>query len=416
MARNGRALGAFALIALGVLLAVVANIAVWTKDVVLDTDEYLSVVAPLADDRQVTDAVATLTVDRLLTLSDAEQRTQQALDEVLPTEGRFLAAAVVAGVRQVAVQAVERVLASPEFTTIWTEANRIAHQQLVAALLDRDEAVVRQGGDGVQLDLSPVIAAAETQLQSLGAGQLLANVPVPQNALSITIAEGDELRRAQRAARLLDTVGTWLPILAAALIIGGILVSSRRRATLVNAMIALAVGMLATLMVLRIARPLVLGELQPGLPKALGTDIWEAASASLRATTIVVLVLALVVALLGWRAGPGHTAVRVRSLARDGGRGAGRAARAAYDRRDEAGAAIGPYMTAIRIGVVVLALVVLILLPGLGWIDVLITLVVVGLVLAALEALAPGRGGPPSPDARPVPGPEAGASQHDSPY
>ena len=62
---------------------------------------------------------------------------------------------------------------------------------------------------------------------------------------------------------------------------------------------------------------------------------------------------------------------------------------------------------------IVLALVVLIVLPGLGWLDVLIAVVVAGAVLALLEVLAPGRAAPP-----PAAGPEgeAGRPRRESPY
>ncbi|HYQ76473.1 MAG TPA: hypothetical protein VER05_15175, partial [Cellulomonas sp.] len=52
-----RAAAAVVLIVLGALLAPVAVVAVWAKDLVTDTDRYLATVGPLVDDPQIQGAV-----------------------------------------------------------------------------------------------------------------------------------------------------------------------------------------------------------------------------------------------------------------------------------------------------------------------------------------------------------------------
>lgn len=410
-ARTGRSVGAFSLIAIGLVVALLANIAVWANDVVFDTDEYLSVVAPLASDPEVTDGLATVAVDRLLAETDAQARAEDALKEVLPTDGQFLSGAIVAGIRQVAVRAVEEVLRSEQFDQIWVAANRVAHEQLVAVLLDENQAVLRQSGQDIQLDLSPVLDSAATQLDDLGAGQLLSGVKIPADALTFTIAQGDEVKRAQRVATLLDQLGTWLPLIALALIGGGVLLANQRRRVLINAMIGLAVAMLLTLVSLRIGRDVLLNEIEPGFPKAAATDIWDAAVAPLRTTTYWIIAIALLVAIAGWLAGPGEYALRVRSLARRGAGEGARLARQAASHRGAVGAALRPYKKGIRIGAILLALLVLILIPGTSVLDVTLAAVAVLVVLGALEVLAPGRGEGAATDERPSAG-----SRHDSPY
>lgn len=398
--RIGRSIGAFTLVTLGVIVAVVAVLAVWVKDVALDTNEFVSIVAPLAEDPEVTDGVAALAVDKLFVETDAEQRATKALDEILPADAQFLTGAIVAGLRNVTTQAVERVLASPEFAQIWEQANRLAHQQAVAILLDEQSGAISAQDGNVSLDLSGVLTAAQAQLQDLGAGGILSRVTIPQGALTIEIAKSDELERAQVAAQLLDEAGTWLPWFAIALLAAGVLVANNRRRTIVSAMVALVVSLLLMAVLFRIARTVVLGSLEPGFQSALGRDLWYATVAPLRSMVLWILLIALVVILVTWLSGPSPAAVGIRrgavrgySFARD------RGTRVADERRGTL-PQLSPYKRPIEIATAALALLVLLIVPGAGIVAVLIAAIVVIAIIGAVELLVPSlpRGGePPEP-------------------
>lgn len=117
-----------------VVLAVVACLALplaivstWTANVVTDSDGYVEAVGPLAEDPTVQQAV--------------EERLQAEVTARLPrVPPRIVRRAVV------------RVVQGPEFRPAWEDANRSAHEQMVAVLeADGDSPVANDGTVTIEL-------------------------------------------------------------------------------------------------------------------------------------------------------------------------------------------------------------------------------------------------------------------------
>jgi hypothetical protein len=149
---RSRAILAALLVALAGFGVVLSVIGVWGARTVFDTDRWVATVGPLPSDPQVNAAVATYLTAELQRTLNLQQRVAAAL----PPEAAFLAAPVGSQVRNYLEQTTQKLLQTPQFQTLWEDANRRAQPHL-AAILENRSAVVSTQGDTVTLNLLPIV-------------------------------------------------------------------------------------------------------------------------------------------------------------------------------------------------------------------------------------------------------------------
>lgn len=387
-----RRIGAATLIVLALLFGVVGNVAVWVKDVALDTNEFEAVVGPLSKNSAVAEAVSVAVVDELLTATNARTRSQEALDEFLPNDVQFLSGAIVSAVEDTLTNAVQELIESSQFNSLWVQVTTVTHEQLVSTLLNDDnDAVLQQQGGDIVLDLRPIIEAAQDQLPSDGIGGAITNAPIPEDVGVFEVADSSALGEARSAAQLLDLLGTWLPILAILFLLGGIALATKRRQTTIVSMVAFAVLMLVTLVALRIARSVTLDQLDVDERNRRAIRVvWDAAVEGLRSSTTVLLVAAILVAIGAWVSGPSRPAVAIRHWVVQGIARARERGGITLGDKDPVGGIVRPRKNAFRIGGVALALIVLVLIPNLSVLNLVLAVIFLLLYLGAIELVAPG--------------------------
>ncbi|MBB5788979.1 hypothetical protein [Jiangella mangrovi] len=313
-----RAVLAPILIALGCLLAIPATAAVWLDSVVTDTDRYVETVGPLARDPDIERAVTNRVTTRLMQEIDVPAVVQEASDLLasqgarprLTTTLSDLAGPINGAVEGWVHDQVGTVIASDRFADLWTQANRAAHQAVVAALTGQNEnGAVQVEGNTVSLQLAPIVEEAKQRLVDAGFQRAGA---IPDVDMTLTLFQSDDIEKAQAGFRLIDRLGTWLPVVALALIAAGVLVARGRRRALIGAGIGLAVAMLLLGAALTIARPLYLGALPAEVNDAAAGAVFDQVVSLLRTTLRTVLAAGLAVALVAWLSGPSTQAVGVR--------------------------------------------------------------------------------------------------------
>ena len=133
----------FAVVALlACVVLPVAVVSLWTDSVVTDTDGFVETVGPLADDAVVQDVVQERLVAETLT------RLPQAPPRLVD-------------------RAATRVVEGPEFRPAWEQANREAHQQIVAVLeADADSRVADDGT--VTIQIGPLVVAVVEAVDTTG--------------------------------------------------------------------------------------------------------------------------------------------------------------------------------------------------------------------------------------------------------
>src|SRR3954453_680448 len=139
---------------LGVLFAILVPITftvAWVHRTVLNTDTYVSTVAPIGSDPAVTAAASRDITNQIFAALDP----QQIVADALPPKASFLAAPIANGARGYVESGVNQILNSSQFQQLWIGANRFAHAQLVA-VLHGDTKVLQSTDGNVELNLVPL--------------------------------------------------------------------------------------------------------------------------------------------------------------------------------------------------------------------------------------------------------------------
>ena len=121
------------LVVLAVLVFAAAVPGAWTRRTLLDTDRYVAVVGPLAQDPAIQEYLTRTITSAVFDGLSVEDRLSVALTERDPRLA-FLAGPITDSVRGFVQEKVQVLVSSDTFATYWTEANRFVHSQLVAAL------------------------------------------------------------------------------------------------------------------------------------------------------------------------------------------------------------------------------------------------------------------------------------------
>ncbi len=195
-----RSLGIWALIVVASLLLAGTATSLWVKRQALDTDNWVTASDEVLQQPAVQDALATFVVDQLYANVDVSGT----LAEQLPENFQGLAGTIAAGLRQPATIAVEKLLETPRFQQLWSNANRVAHEKLVDILEDKGTFVSTTDGT-VTLELGKLVTALGEQL-GLPSSVL---DRIPPDAGNIVIARSDQLSLAQNAVKAIK----WMSIL-----------------------------------------------------------------------------------------------------------------------------------------------------------------------------------------------------------
>jgi len=322
---RGRWAGAIVLMLLAALLAPLSAVSTWARATVLDTDKYVAMVAPLADDPAVQEEVSRRITDAVFEALDVEQLTSstlQALSERprvegitqnLPVDITTFATPISNAVRNFTHDKVSTLVASDTFKDAWVAANREAHASLVAAVTgEGDNKGVTVSEGKVTVSLAAFITAIKPILVERG-------VPfadkIPAVDAQFVILDSAGLGKAQSALRMLDLLRVVLPVAAILLLIAGVaLAPSRRRALVIGA--SMVVGSLVLLLLgVQVVRAMYLDDLEKVLlVPQVASVLFDTVTMPLRLGVRSTAVLFLVIALAAWVAGPSSAAVAVRSV------------------------------------------------------------------------------------------------------
>src|SRR6201996_3478986 len=176
------------LLVLGALFAFLSVFSIWVERQALDTSEWVHTSGRLIQNSKIRAAVGEYLVEQLYENVDVEKE----LEDILPGETKELAGAAAGGLRQVAGTGAEKVLETGTAQGLWETANRTAHEQLMAVLENKKEAVSTANGE-VKLNLGSMLTNLAGQI---GLGQSLAE-KLPADAGQITILKSEQLKTAQ---------------------------------------------------------------------------------------------------------------------------------------------------------------------------------------------------------------------------
>lgn len=331
--RRSRRWAVTALVVLTTFSTFVSTIAVWGHAVLLDTDRWVATVGPLADDEEVTDAVAVYLVDEVVSILDVEQLATDAL----PDRAAFLAAPLTNAVQGFVTDQVAELLQTEQFHTLWVEANRFAHSQAVRLL--RGEPGVVMADDGtISLNLLPVIGVVLTKLDETGllpdsvdlpeidrttppdeaiaALSDATGVDIPADFGQITVYDSDALAQAQDAVRIFDRLVIALVALTLVLAAASIVLSTNRRRTVLQLGLAIVAALVVSLALLNAATDHILGLISDDVDRSAAAAVVSRILSSLRSIGRWIAWAGVLAAAIAFFTGDSDWAQRTRAFVR----------------------------------------------------------------------------------------------------
>ncbi len=319
------------LIAVATVIGFFACFAVWVNRQVLSTSNWVKTSSRVIADPKVESALSVYLVNELFKNVNVEERVESAL----PGQLKGLSGPLSAGLRQIADQAVPKLLATPQVQLLWINANRTAHDQLMRILNGGGKAVSTENGEvalnlrqlvtelGSQLGISSQVNSAREKLNSAeglaakGAAEKKLGIVLPTSAGKIVIMRSSELKTAQDIVKGVKGLAILLPLLALALFALAVWLAHgwRRYALRTTGWCLFGIGV-ALLLLRRVGEQQVVNNLvavQANRPAA--EDVWSIATTLLYDIAIAMVLYGLFVVFSAWIAGQTRPARALRHVA-----------------------------------------------------------------------------------------------------
>ncbi len=326
-----RSLVAGLLIVVGLILAPVAMLGTWARVQLVDTERFVSTFAPLAQDPDVQAFVSEQVSDAVIAQLDSEALVREVFDGIrqlgLPPRASaaltLLEAPAVQGIDSLVVRAVDEVVASEQFATIWAGTLRVTHERAVAVLQGQPDTLVVLTDEGViAIDLGVVVGTAQNALTERG---LIFAEALPVVERTVPIVQAEALVLVRTLYQVAVAAGYWLPWVVLALVAAGVLLSFNRPRAVTLTGVGLAVVFLLMAAGLGIGRTFFVAAMSPAImPAASAHAIFEQLTALMLSTVLALTLAAVIIAVIAWLAGGSRWARGV-CAASDQGFGAVRA-------------------------------------------------------------------------------------------
>ena len=304
-----RRIVAAVLLVVGVLLVPLSLSAIWVRRTLLNTDQYVSTIGPLAGNSEIQQGLA----DRVTTALFADGRVQKRIADALPQRADVLAAPISSGLEGVANQAALKLFQSDRFQTVWENVNRRAQPAVVKVLTGGGSRVSTNDGT-VSVNIEQIFTNVKQRLDARGI-TVFDDAQLPAKYQSVVLIQSKQLEQVQGLVDLLQKLAWVLPVVALLCIGGAIALSRDRRRRVMRAGIWVAVAVALQLALLSIGRNFYLEAItSSGVRRGSAGAVWDQLTSFLRQSGTTMIALALVVALAAWIAGPSRLAIRIRGL------------------------------------------------------------------------------------------------------
>jgi hypothetical protein len=288
---------------LATLIAFVAIFSIWVNRQALNTDNWVDTSNSLLQNEEIQARLSNYLADQLF----ADVDVQAELEETLPGQLAPLAGPAAGALNQLAPQVAQRALDTPQFETLWSEANRTAHESLLKILNDEGSTISTGGGE-VTLDLNALLSQVGGQLGGGIASK------VPPDAGQLTILKSDELSLAQDVTSLIRRLPIVLTLLVFVLYgLAIYLAGPRRREALRSVGFSLLIAGVLALVLRQFGGNMVTDALASGDSVRPAVDaVWSIGTSLLRTVAVSVITFGILVVIAAWLAGPTKLATNLR--------------------------------------------------------------------------------------------------------
>jgi hypothetical protein len=295
---RGRRRSVRALVVIGSILAFLSVFAIWVERQALNTDDWVNTSDRLIADHEIRSALSDYLVDQVYENVDVEKE----LEDILPGETKDLAGPVSGGVRSVAGDGAERLLETSTARELWEDANRAAHEQLVAVLENKKEAVETEEGE-VTLKLGGLV---ENLADQVGIGSNLAE-KLPENAGDVTILRSNQLETAQNITAAIKGLAIVFSLLTFIAFGFAIYITPRddRWVTVLFCGVALIAAGFAVIVMRSIAGGIVVDQLvKEESVKPAAEQAWSIGTSLMKSIAWTAIIFGLLFGIAGWLSSP----------------------------------------------------------------------------------------------------------------
>ena len=341
--------------------------------------------------------LATRATDALFSTHVVQNKVTQAL----PKSAKPLVAPIVNQVHSYVYGLALKVFESPKFGQLWDTLNRHSHQAVVNVLTGKQTPLQKKLAKGGQiaLNLSPTLNTLISDLNAHGVTLFNPVKTLTTQGVSFTVVQKQQVSKFSGLFNLV-VKGKWIvPVISLVLAILAVALAMERRKTLLRLAVGVALMTLLLLGALSAGRGIFIGQATDGGFKGEGAAaVWDTVLRFLKTDLRWTLLIAVLVAIGAWLAGPARYAVWIRKTTVAGVRwvgtqshelsaGAGRAAAESSRVRRSAGWIL-EHLNGLRIvGVVVAALILLFGGNLTGW-TLLVIVIVLAVYLGMLQLVA----------------------------
>jgi len=292
-----------ALLVLATLIAFLGIFSIWVNRQALNTDNWVSTSDKLLRNEEVQTQLSNYLAEQLFENVDL----QAELEETLPPRLAPLAGPAAGALHQLAPQVAQRALSSPKFESLWSDANRAAHETLLK-IVDGGGSTVSTNGGEVVLDLNSLL----TQIGGQLGGSLASKVPA--DAGKLTILKSDQLSTAQDVVSLIRHLPIVLTLLAFVLYALAIyLAGPRRREALRGVGFSFLIAGVLVLVLRHFGGSAVTGALAKSDSVKPAVDaVWSIATSLLVTVAVSAITFGILLAIGAWLAGPTRLATNLR--------------------------------------------------------------------------------------------------------
>jgi hypothetical protein len=297
---RGRAIAVWTLVVVASLLMLISALTIWVKRQALDTNAWTNASGQMLANDQIRQQLSIYLVDSVFSSTDATAKIQQAL----PANRQGLAPVISGALQNVAIQATDRILQTPQAQALWEEANKRAHQNLIAVLEGKDVRRFQTSNGQVVLDLSPLVQRVSERF----------GIQASPDAGKITILQSGQLKNAQRALKAIKVLSVFLLLLVLFLYGLAIYLAHGHRRRILRAIAAafLIIGVLI-LVIQKVTGGVVVDSLiRTDAIRPAGSAAWGIGTELLRSVAYAIILYGVAGLIGAWLAGPTRLAVASR--------------------------------------------------------------------------------------------------------
>ncbi|KJQ53194.1 hypothetical protein [Microbacterium sp. SA39] len=323
--RSGRSVVAGILLVLALLIAPIAAMGTWARLQLVDADRFVATFAPLAEDPDVQDFVADQVVVAIEEQVDLTAVVGEVFDGLrsldLPPRAdsalTLLQAPAATGLVSLVDGVVHDLVASEQFADIWAQSLRFTHERAVAIIQNNPDTALQLADDGVlSIDLGVVVERVKAEMLERGIG--FADL-IPEIYRSIPIAQADALALVRTVYNVAVAAGFWLPWVALAMLIGGVLLARNRLRALLWTSVGFAAVFLLLAAGMGVGQGFFVRAVSPSVMTAAAAEsMFDQLTAFLSSTIVALALVGVIVAVWAWFAGASRPAVAVRGVLRSG--------------------------------------------------------------------------------------------------